>query len=93
MKATCVLHNMLQMRGIPVPPPQGQVKASGTRPLGEGEEVEDEDIHDGILRRLGKLKGRPPLDRLSVREAFKKYFVSGVGSVPWQYDNLMAIAK
>lgn len=86
VKATCVLHNMLQRRGIPVPPPPMQPEANGAKGGEQG-------IHDGILRELNRRRGRPTLQNTAVRQEFKNYFVSAVGAVPWQYDNLFGAAN
>lgn len=84
VKATCVLHNMLQMHGIPVPPPP---KESGLKA-----QIEI-DNHDGIMRELQRCGGRPSKDAITVRDKFKRYFVSNVGSVPWQHAYCFGQAK
>lgn len=78
VKATCVLHNMLETKGVPVPPPPEPEVTDGSS------KTKDNGIHGGIFRQMGKLGGRPPVEGIVVRTAFKRYFVSDAGSVPWQ---------
>ena len=73
VKATCVLHNMLQKRGTPVP-----------RPPQPTDEIYR--IDDGILRQLERVGHRQKKDALGVRNAFKDYFMSNAGAVPWQHQ-------
>ena len=84
VKATCVLHNMLQMHGVPVPPPP-QAPDLHVNP--------GEDLHDGILREIERVGGRPPIDAIAIRDTFKRYFVSNAGSVPWQHDYCFGHAR
>jgi hypothetical protein len=72
VKATCVLHNMLQMKGTPVPP----------RP--HEDDTPENNVCEGVLRELEKTGHRQKKEALNVRETFKRYFVSDAGSVPWQ---------
>jgi hypothetical protein len=74
VKATCVLHNMLQKRGTPVSqPPQPT--------------YETDRIDAGILREFESVGHRQKKDALGrVRDAFKDYFMSGAGAVPWQHQ-------
>ncbi|XP_064635332.1 uncharacterized protein LOC135492680 [Lineus longissimus] len=74
VKATCVLHNMLQNRGVPVP----------VRPVTDDVTPDEEDTCDGILNDLEKSGHRQKKDALMVREAYKDYFSSRAGAVPWQ---------
>ena len=70
VKATCILHNMLQKKGIPAPPPpQDPALQTSQAP---------------ILRDLDGIGGRQPVQALVVRAKYMRYFVSAVGSVPWQ---------
>jgi hypothetical protein len=75
VKATCILHNMLQMIGIPAPPPPQD-------PAWQTSQKDNEDTP--ILRDLDGIGGRQPVEALVVREKYKRYFVSAAGSVPWQ---------
>jgi hypothetical protein len=72
VKATCVLHNMLQKRGTNVPPPPHP-------------NAQTERIDDGILQEIERVGHRQKKDALVVREAFKDYFMSNAGAVAWQH--------
>ena len=73
VKATCVLHNMLQANTTP---------AEVTTLLQEAETMTNDGLQ-GIARR-GNRAGR---DAIAIRNIFKEYFVS-VAPVPWQHAHV-----
>lgn len=74
VKATVVLHNMLQSRSKMS---EADV-AKATK--------DDPHIHNGILRPLLRAGHRPANEAARVRDKFKDYFVSARGAVAWQVD-------
>jgi hypothetical protein len=81
IKATVVLHNMLCVENA-VSIPRLEVDA-----------MDNDNIHDGILRPLRRRGHRPRDDAIAVREMFKSYFVSAEGAVQCQDETCFGHAN